>query len=279
MSEPLISVILPAHDEGGYIGACLTALLTSDAGAYRAEVIVVANACTDDTVAVAQGVAEQAQARGWRFHVIDTPEPGKLNALNLGEAHASGDILAYLDADVVVSAPLMAQLAEVLDTPSPRYASGTALVAPARSVLTHAYGRFWQRLPFVTQGVPGFGLFSVNAAGRARWGAFPDIISDDTFVRLSFAPDERFRVPATYSWPMIEGFRNLVRVRRRQDRGVQEIEALFPELLKNDDTPRLSMGRLVRLALRDPIGFAAYALIKLAVKTPLSSGAGWVRGR
>jgi len=279
MAEPLVSVILPAHDEAGYIGACLAALLASEPGGYGAEVIVVANACTDDTVAVAQGFAQAATARGWGFQVIDTQAPGKLNALNLGEAAATGTILAYLDADVIVSPPLMGQIADRLDTDAPRYASGQPRVARARSGITRAFARFWQRLPFVTKGVPGFGLFAVNAAGRARWDAFPQIISDDTFVRLHFAPAERHRVTASYSWPMVEGLHNLVKVRRRQDRGVREIAERFPELLKNDDAEAPGWGRILALGLRDPAGFATYALVKLLVKTPFAQGQGWARGR
>lgn len=279
MAEPLVSVILPAHDEAAYIGPCLSALLASDPGGYTAEVIVVANACTDDTAAVAQGFTAAARARGWTLNVADTARPGKLNALNLGDARASGAIRAYLDADVIVSPALLGQLAQVLDDPAPRYGSGTPRVTRARSALTRAYARVWQRLPFVTGGVPGFGIFAVNAAGRARWGEFPDIISDDTFVRLQFAPGERHRVTAPYSWPMVEGLRNLVRVRRRQDRGVQEIAAKFPALLENDDTRAPSGAFLARTALRDPVGSAAYALVKLLVRTPFAGGQGWVRGR
>lgn len=276
---PRISVILPAHNEAAFIGPCLQALLASDPGSYEAEVIVVANACTDTTVDIAQDFAESARAQGWGITVIDTPSPGKLNALNLGEAKASGTILAYLDADVQVSTPLLGQIAGALNTDQPRYASGSPVVAPVQSDISRAYARIWQRLPFVTDGVPGFGFFAVNRAGRARWDAFPDIISDDTFVRLSFAPGERFRVPATYSWPMIEGFRNLVRVRRRQDRGVEEIARLYPDLLKNDDTRAPGWGQLARMGLRDPLGFVAYTAIKLAVKSPYAGGEGWVRGR
>jgi len=279
MIPPLISVILPAHNEAEYLGDCLTALLASEPGNWRAEVIVAANACTDQTVSVAQGFANQIEALGWGFKVTETATPGKLNAFNEGEAMASGTLFAYLDADVQVSPPLMGQIVGVLHGSAPAYASGRPVVAPARSALTRAYARFWQRLPFVTEGVPGFGLFAVNAAGRKRWDAFPDIISDDTFVRLCFAPDERHLLPATYSWPMIEGLRNLVRVRRRQDAGVTEIARQFPELLKNDDTSRPGVGELAGMGLRDPLGFAAYALVKLAVKTPYAAGTGWVRGR
>jgi len=263
----VISVIIPAHDEAGYIGPCLEALQASRD--VHLQVIVVANACSDDTA---------ARARRSGATVIETPLPGKLNALNMGEAEATGEVLAYLDADVVVSPDLMARLDSALACDAPRYASGCPVVV-ARTGFARAYARFWARLPFVAQGVPGFGLFAVNRAGRARWAAFPDIISDDTFVRLSFAPEERVRVPATYRWPMIEGFANLVRVRRRQDQGVREIARRFPGLLANEDIAKPGGAALLGMALRDPAGFAAYALVRLAVRTPYARTEGWARGR
>ncbi len=136
------------------------------------------------------------------------------------------------------------------------------------------------QLPFVQTGVPGFGLFAMNSAGRARWQHWPDIIADDTFARLSFAPAERVRLAARYTWPMVEGFRNLTRVRRRQNAGVAELSATFPALQANDDKIAISPGQLLRLIWRDPIGFAAYALVSLAVKSPLfRSTQRWARGR
>lgn len=280
MTNPaLISVILPAHDEAAYIGACLSALLTSE-GEISAEVIVIANACSDATADVARGFAPDARARGWRLQLVETATPGKLNALNLGDDAAGGQIHVYLDADVTVSPPLLGQVADALAGKAALYASGSPVISPARSVLTRAYARFWQALPFVAEDTPGFGLFAVNAAGRARWGRFPDIISDDTFVRLSFAPHERIRVPATYRWPMVEGFVPLVRVRRRQDDGVREIARNYPVLLRNAGARSPGAGRLAVRALRDPLGFAAYAAVKLAVMAPFArSNSRWVRGR
>ena len=280
MSKPLVSVIIPAHDEASYIGNCLRALLASTPGAYRAEVVVVANACTDSTVMVAQGFAEAARAQGWAFAVIETETPGKLNALNLGETKARGDVLVYLDADVIVSRPLLGQLTEALKGQVPRYASGRPEVAPAQSGFTRAYARIWQRLPFVTQGVPGFGVFAMNMAGRARWGAWPEIISDDTFARLHFAPEERERVSASYSWPLVEGFINLAKVRKRQDDGVDEIAAYYPELLKNDEIKPPTTLEVLRFGLSDPLGLVSYLMVKLAVKSGLvETTAAWARGR
>lgn len=275
-NPPALSIIIPAHDEADEIGACLRAVLASR-GLPNAEVIVVANGCVDDTVAQAQALAPAFDDKGWVLKVLDLPEGHKPSALNAGDAAATSDRLAYLDADVEVSGDVLAQIAEALDVAAPRYASGRLEIAPATSPATRAYARIYAQVPFLTQGVPGAGLFAVNRTGRARWDAWPDIISDDTFARLSFTPSERIGVRGTYRWPLVEGWRALVRVRRRQNRGVQEIADLYPQLLRNDDKPVLPAGQTLAMALRDPVGFAVYGGVALA--TRLGSSVHWERGR
>lgn len=283
---PRLSVIVPASNEAGWIATCLQAVLASEEpdtapeAPPLAEVIVVANGCTDATAALARDQAPVARRRGWALQVIELPEGNKIAALNAGDAAARAPARVYLDADVVVSPPLLAQLAAALDRPQPAYASGTPQISTARSAITRAYARFWVRLPFVAQGVPGFGVFAVNGPGRARWGAFPQVISDDTFARVQFSPAERLGVPAPYVWPMVEGARRLIRVRRRQDAGVAEIAARWPHLMANEGKARPGAGWLARAALRDPVGFAVYAAIGLAVRlTRARDGSGWDRGR
>ncbi len=273
------SILIPAHNEVGYIEPCLEALLASDATGAAAEVIVMANGCSDATVAVARGYTEQFAAKGWPLTVLDLAQGGKTGALNAGDAAAAHGARIYVDADVIVSAPLIAQLAEVLDTDEVRYASGNPVVTAAGSAFTRTYARFWASLPFCTHGVPGFGVFAVNATARARWGDFPDIISDDTFVRLNFTPSERVRVAASYNWPMIEGAGPLIKVRRRQDIGVAEVQTLYPALWNNHDSAPADAASLPMRALRDPLGFAAYALVGLAVRLPHKAQPRWARGR
>lgn len=272
------TVILPASNEAALIGACLQALSASDPVTGGVQVIVVANGCRDDTAALARSFAERFAARGWTLDVLELAEGGKLGALNAGDAVACAPIRVYLDADVILTPQLLAQVVDVLDVPAPRYASG-ALRITARGAISRAYARMWARVPFMRDGVPGCGLFAVNAAGRARWGEFPDIISDDTFVRLSFTPEERIGVPAPYDWPIAEGFGRLVRVRRRQDAGVEQITKDYPHLLKNDDKKVLSKRDKVKLALRDPLGFAVYSGVAMMVRLTKRDGQGWSRGR
>ena len=273
------SVLIPAHNEADWLPACLDALCAADPVAGPVEVIVVANGCTDDTAELARKKAPAFEARGWALRVLELAQGSKLGALNAGEAAARGAVLVYLDADVLVSPPLLAQLAEALAEDAPRYASGMPQVTTSGDWVTRHYTRFWQTTGFMTHGVPGFGVFAMNRTGRGRWGDWPDIISDDTFARLNFRPEERIAVPAPYAWPMIEGFAPLVRVRRRQDIGVAEVEQLFPDLMRNDDAHD-QMRPFWRRALADPLGALVFVAVRLTIHAPIFRSANrWVRGR
>jgi len=276
-----VVVIVPASNEEGYIGRCLAALAASHA-APPMQVIVSANACRDATVERARALSPEFAAAGHVLQVIDSSEPGKLGALNRAEAAIAPEQSLFprifLDADVICEPDLVGQVARALSTDQPRYATGTLAVMRARSAFTRAYARLWQCLPFVQGGAVGAGFFAVNAAGRARWGAFPAIISDDTFVRLNFTVSERIEVPARYHWPMVEGFRALVKVRRRQDAGVEELQRLYPGLIAHEAKAPVTKSLLLRLALRRPLDLAAYLVVHLAVRRGPKT-AHWTRGR
>ena len=90
-----------------------------------------------------------------------------------------------------------------------------------------------------------------------------------------FAPQDRIEVNETYIWPLVEGFSNLVRVRRRQDAGVDEIARLYPHLIQHEDKKDADMKSLF---LRDPISFLSYCSVKLAVRLGKQDSK-WTRGR
>ncbi|WP_112308829.1 glycosyltransferase [Pseudogemmobacter bohemicus] len=270
-----LSVIIPASNEEAWITPCLAAVFASHPVPGRAEVIVVANGCRDRTAELARAVPVPP---GWEMTVLDLAEGSKPAALNAGEAVARGRVLAWLDADCVVSPGVMAGLVAALAPARALYGGATPVIPAAKSRITRAYARFWQRLPFAQSTAPGYGLYATNPEGRARWGEFPRLISDDTFVRLQFQPAERVQIAAPYSWPMVEGFGPLVKVRRRQDLGVRELEATYPGILAREGKAGLRAGWLMRLVLRDPVGFVTYAAVALAVR--LGRGkTGFTRGR
>lgn len=278
---PALSLILPAHNEADYIAPCLDAVLASDplGDGARLEIIVVPNGCVDATASIAHSYEKAAETKGWSLKVETLEGGGKLAALNAGESAAQADVLAYLDADVLVSPTLLCKTHSALSGADPAYASGQVRLMRSKSWFTNAYGRFYNTVPFMRQTAPGCGFFAMNKAGRARWDAWPDIISDDTFARLCFAPCERFQVEASYQWPLVEGFRNLLRVRRRQNTGVDQIGTLFPELLSNDAKQGFAPRDLLKSATRHPLGFLAYGLVSLCARLSQQDTTDWKRGR
>src|ERR1051325_3119615 len=91
----MISVIIPAHNESLVIARTLKILLAG-AAADELDVVVVCNACTDDT-------AKIARSFGYPVRVVETEVGGKTHALNIGARIARTFPRIYVDADVEVS--------------------------------------------------------------------------------------------------------------------------------------------------------------------------------
>lgn len=88
-----ISVVIPAFNEEKYIGACLERLVQTRTPAVR-EIIVVDNNSTDKTAEIA------ASFPG--VQVVREIKKGTNSARHCGFVVASGDLVAFLDADVLV---------------------------------------------------------------------------------------------------------------------------------------------------------------------------------
>jgi len=98
---PCISVVIPAYNEQKYLPACLCALRQQE-GAPPHEIVVVDNASTDDTSAI---------ARQYGVRVIAEPRKGVARARQTGFEAACGEIIASTDADTRVTPGWLAQIA------------------------------------------------------------------------------------------------------------------------------------------------------------------------
>lgn len=183
----MLSVIVPAHDESMTVGRCLAALL-ADAEPGELEVVVVCNGCHDNT-------AEVARSFGSPVTVVEIDTASKYLALRAGDAHAHGFPRFYIDADVVAGTQDLREVAAVLDR-------GEALVAaPAMRMAldgrpwhVRSFYRMWMRVPYVQRALVGCGFYALSESGRRRFGEFPDLIADDTFVLSCFEEAERCSV-------------------------------------------------------------------------------------
>ncbi len=95
-SLPLVSIIIPAHNEESTIGAVIGSVLGLDYPRKKLEVIVVNDGSTDRTRKIAESFEQQGVV------VINQKQGGKGSAMNKGLGIAKGEFLACLDADSFV---------------------------------------------------------------------------------------------------------------------------------------------------------------------------------
>jgi cellulose synthase/poly-beta-1,6-N-acetylglucosamine synthase-like glycosyltransferase/peptidoglycan/xylan/chitin deacetylase (PgdA/CDA1 family) len=95
--EPLVSIIVPAYNEGKVITTTLRSLLATTYKNF--EIIVVDDGSTDDTAAVVAALAEKHP----RIRLISQTNGGKSKAANHALAEARGEIVVAVDADTIVA--------------------------------------------------------------------------------------------------------------------------------------------------------------------------------
>lgn len=113
---PMVSILVPAHDEAVVITRTVRALLGLEYPKDRYEIIVINDNSTDDTAEKLEQI--QAEFPDRKLIVISTgPEiggKGKSNALNIGFSVSTGDVIAIYDADNTPQPDALAILVETL---------------------------------------------------------------------------------------------------------------------------------------------------------------------
>lgn len=107
---PLVSVILPAHNEVLLIGASLRSIADQSLSAGQVEAIVVTNGSSDGTEAAVDAVREELPDLA--VTLLSDPTRGIARAKNLGARHANGQYLVFLDADSRMSPNLLPRVLE-----------------------------------------------------------------------------------------------------------------------------------------------------------------------
>ena len=265
--------MIPAHDEAGVIGRCLDALF---AGFLEGEldVVVVCNGCSDETAAL-------ARSSRYPVRVVELGSASKPAALRSGDAAARTFPRLYLDADVLMHGSAARLVLERLRSgalaarPPIRYeASGAS--APVRS-----YYRARSRVPAVLGSLWGAGVYGFSAAGRSRFGAFPDVVADDLWVDRLFSDDE---VEIVDSTPVVVAVprrsRDLVRVLGRAYRGKIETASTPDPRSRAPDTVMSTLRDLGRVGVGGPVAaldaatYAAFAVgARLALPLSYLGGA------
>ena len=242
MSTSGLSIIIPAHNEGGVVARTLNSILANQLD-RPLQIIVVANGCTDQTAEVVKGFGE-------RVTLIETPIGSKVHALNLGDREAKYDLRTYLDADIELSSNALQAVVDAFKDPAVRLAMPRARHTYwGRNPILAGYYSLWRTMPYVRKGAMGGGFYCIDAQLRARFREFPAITADDKFIRNLAAPSERRVVDGCYATvTMPQTFRDLLKVKTRWTYGNLELSATRPDLDQNDKNKH--EGALKHLALR-----------------------------
>lgn len=179
---PRASIVIPAHDEAAIIRVTLERVLR-EATPGEFDLVVACNGCSDDTALVAASIPG--------VRVVETEVGSKVAGLNLGDAVAEVFPRVYLDADIELDTASLRAVVSALEAGALAAAPLPRLDLTGCRPLARLYFSFWRRLGYARHHLVGSGCYALSAAGRARFGAFPDLVADDLYVYSLFTADER----------------------------------------------------------------------------------------
>lgn len=142
---PLLTVIVPIYNEEKYIACCLDSILAQDYPKDCLEIFLVDGMSTDAT----RRILEPYLRKYSMIHLLDNPKRIAPCAMNLGIAHAHGDVLLRLDAHALYADNYFRVLTQKLrelcadNVGSPWYTdvlNKTPKTLAIREVLSHPFG-------------------------------------------------------------------------------------------------------------------------------------------
>ncbi|MCH4193597.1 MAG: glycosyltransferase family 2 protein [Butyrivibrio sp.] len=100
-SYPMVSILVPAHNEALVLNRTVRSLLNFDYPQDRYEIIIINDNSTDNTVELIEKIQKEFPDR--RLMILSTDKvvggTGKSNALNIGFSVCKGEVIAIYDAD------------------------------------------------------------------------------------------------------------------------------------------------------------------------------------
>lgn len=189
-SQPLLSIVIPARNESHIIEQTVRAFLAQDYAPL--EVIVVNDRSTDETGSILHGISDS------RLTVIDGQEPpagwlGKPWALELGSRSARGEILLFVDADVIFApSAVRAAVAQLLSRRAsliailPHYEMrgfgehvGMGMMAFATALIPAWFSNRWQIAALAIGGGSGNMVHRAAFDSAGAFDALRDAVVDD----------------------------------------------------------------------------------------------------
>jgi glycosyltransferase involved in cell wall biosynthesis len=264
-----VTIVIPAYNEEANIGRLTQQIMDepwNDALALD-EIIIVDDYSGDGTQAIAEGLACEHE----RVRVIrHTERSGKNAAMRSGLGTCRSDIIAFIDADVLLAPNCLTMACQLLvDEPSLVASSARLQPLPPRS---------WHERPSRFQGLV------VAEIARLGWGSLarvyaiktwaiktlmlPDSVYDDLYIvrwlrgcgyRFSVRTDARFYIRAA------TGLRDFAKQTIRMWQAEEAVRRARPGPSLSRP-PRDVVARAIARAIKqEPIGFVLYVAWRLVI--------------
>lgn len=257
MPDRAISIIIPAHNEEAVIGRLLGSLRDRS---ENDEIIVVCDGCLDRTAEVARSFAEVV--------VMEKARGGKPSALNTGDRRATLFPRFFVDADIVVTATALHEVADLMTDGIEAGAPRCEVDLGYSSWVVRRFYEVWTKLPYMTEGVLGSGVVGLTKRGRARFSEFPSVIDDDEFVRRLFTIEERVRQTVSsfvVTPPAKVG--PLIGIKTRSRLGMMQLDRLYGPAPSASGSPGRSATKELLISPRMWPSMAVFVIIRAMVGT------------
>ena len=193
---PMVSILVPAYQEGGTIASALHALVNLDYPNY--EIIIVDDGSSDDTFEMAsEFIGDHGRCT---LKLFRKPNGGKWSALNFGFARATANLVLCIDADSRIGRDALKRLIVHMDRPEVAGVSGQITVRNRRRIITRmqAYEYVVANGGLRTaQSLLGMVLVVPGPIGLYRRKALQDVFDKD--LQVHRPPDAAGTVPGPFS--------------------------------------------------------------------------------
>jgi len=158
VSGPRVSVIVPTRNRGGLLPGCLASFIGQSVPLEQFEILVIDNASIDDTSSIVAEFARRNPSRMIRY--LYEPTPGLLSGRHRGAREARGEILSYVDDDILADRDWLRCVLESFDQPDVHLVGGPSIGRFERSEpswMRHFYadvpeGRYLDSLSLIDLG-------------------------------------------------------------------------------------------------------------------------------
>jgi glycosyltransferase involved in cell wall biosynthesis len=210
----LTTIILPAYNESLVIGRTLATLKKLEK-LTPLQIIVACNGCSDSTAEI---------AKGFNVNVIEIEKAGKIGALNAACQMIQGDVVVFLDADLIIFPSDILDLINAINHTTCKLAIGTMQVDVTNSsILVKSFYKGWLFNPYFNNGKAG-GVYAMSTPLIVNLIPFPDITNDDEWIYRNVPCQWISHVKSCVFIALApRTMRNLLKVRMRVFRGNKEL--------------------------------------------------------